>query len=877
MKQFRLLFRGKQRSSKFHSMHGSPITVCWWLGVIWSMLLCINCQAAMTLTADTTWAGQTPEIMLAGVIVNKTDTGNAVLLAVLPADGMVAVKLNDFCQAVSIGLESGDRQETLMTPIGHAVIPHNQLLWLNDSWYVSLPVLEKHLFSKLGFSAAELAIMFKPAWPYLAIPAEAKIIQPQTRLPLGGIRAPKVSLSRFRTELQYQFRDPQDTTFSTTDVGGTAFGGLWQARYRNYLEGDGRLEDYTYLLPGRNQRVLLGNQSVSVTPLLRGFEFTGAQYAWTNQPELLLNGNLQVNQLISSPFNAVQNINGQGGPPGGIAELRLDGRVVAREIVRLDGSYLFPEVELGSFGEQLIEVWLYRNRNDSSPEQIIDHSQFVSSQTLPAGTLLQHAGVGIEGNLIEGDQGDQGLAGFYQARYAPTDSLVFDVAYQGARDEHAGAVNALASLGRYGGLVEAGVASDGDSQAWSAEIQNQIGGWFWRGALRHEDGGFLDRVQDFDNRFIEAGYGVGRSLQVSIIARDLDDELRDFAYVLPTVSWRPSSSFSLRLRPDFEGDYTLTSFWSITPRQRFFASLNEELSTARWDYETGERRRLSVQGVHREGSGSSVGVVWQQFRTGVRELGWGAGLFYGSGSAGFLAQMEYEWTPGFYTRAEIFRDPLNQVNGSTDTVYTLSTVIDLALFNGGVARGNFRRELLNAGAVAGSLKIPGDYFNGDLAGIGILIDGQLRGRTQVGGDYAIQTLPPGIYQVRLDIGELPLELTPVNQVFWAEVDGGALTQVDFELQLQLGFAGQVTDAHGQPLAQVVVEITPVNGGDAIRVETNQFGYYRIDGLSPGKYLAAIISKMDQPQADDIGRNPVTKNVRAVELVNQFLFTQDIRL
>lgn len=866
MKQFRPVFRNRLTRNDY----GMQFRLYVWLivarsiGLLLVTGIALPAHAIIELAADSRWSGQRPDIMLAGVIINQTDTGNAVLVASIVETGQLVINLKDFCEALNLTLESTGENEAILTPIGRADFPHEQLSFINAGWYAPIEILSERLVSPIEYSASNIAIMIQPVWPLRRLPVNVNVVQPDKSLPAGGISAPKASLSQFRTELQYQFRDPQDTTFSTTDIAGSFLGGLWQARYRNFLDGDGRLEDYTYLLPGQNQRVLLGNQSISVTPLLRGFEFTGAQYAWTNQPDLLFDSNLQLNQLIASPFSAIQNIAGQG-PPGGVAELRVEGQVLAREVVRLDGSYVFEDIEVAGFVEQQIEVWLYRNRSDSSPEQIIDHSRFVSNETLPAGTFLQHGGVGVEGNLIEGDLGDQDLAGFYRARYAPTNNLVLEAAYQNARGENAGTFSALANLGHYGGIAEASFASDGDSSAWSAESQNQLGGWFWRGALRHEDGGYLDRVEDFDHRFIEVGSDITESLQLSVVARDFEDEQRNFDYVLPAARWRPTDNFSLRIRPDFEGDYTLTSFYGISPKQRLTASLNEELSTVRWDLDTSLRRRLSVQGLHRQGNSSSIGVTWQQFRARTREIGWAAGLFYGSGNVGFLAQADYEWVPGLYSRAEVFRDPLNEINGRADTVYTFSLVADFSLFNGGFARGRFQREFNNRGAIAGRLKIPENYINGDLVGVGILVNGQLRGKTQSGGNFAIQSLPPGIYSVRLDIGELPLELSPINSEFWAEVAGGSITQIDFDLQLQLGFAGQIVTAADEALADVVLQIHDSNGQVVTMVNTNSFGFYRVDGLPPGNYEVMLLHDEYATQA------------KSIQLSNQFLFQQDIRI
>lgn len=58
---------------------------------------------------------------------------------------------------------------------------------------------------------------------------------------------------------------------------------------------------------------------------------------------------------------------------------------------------------------------------------------------------------------------------------------------------------------------------------------------------------------------------------------------------------------------------------------------------------------------------------------------------------------------------------------------------------------------------------------------------------------------------------------------------------------QYGAAGKVAGNNGDAIADALVRISRENGDVVVRATTNQFGYYRIDGLRSGIYTAEVES------------------------------------
>lgn len=91
-------------------------------------------------------------------------------------------------------------------------------------------------------------------------------------------------------------------------------------------------------------------------------------------------------------------------------------------------------------------------------------------------------------------------------------------------------------------------------------------------------------------------------------------------------------------------------------------------------------------------------------------------------------------------------------------------------------------------------------------------------RTNAQGNFTLNGIPPGVYPVELDPEGLPPELILAKSTVIAQVVGGAVTTLDFELRPEFGIAGRVTDAAGQPVMDTQVELLN-SAGDRLKLRS----------------------------------------------------------
>jgi len=128
----------------------------------------------------------------------------------------------------------------------------------------------------------------------------------------------------------------------------------------------------------------------------------------------------------------------------------------------------------------------------------------------------------------------------------------------------------------------------------------------------------------------------------------------------------------------------------------------------------------------------------------------------------------------------------------------------------------------------------------DINNIPIFLNGRRMQQRQIKGDFFLGRLQPGIYRVSVDQENLPIELVTEKKEITVEIKKGAVTGMKIPVFAEYGASGFVSGRNGEGLAEAMVSITGGNGA-AAKAMTNQFGYYRIDGLRSGTYTAAVES------------------------------------
>lgn len=833
----------------------------WRLAPLLAVLFLHPARALLLLETETQWNGAAPELVLVSFVLNGRDLNQDAILAFDPLTDEAYVDAREFAAALNLGYKAQGKHVEMTTPIGSALFESRQWRELDGRIMLSLKNLGEGLASDINFSQRNYAVQAQVPWRTDAPVDPAEVIRP------GGsadveIDAPKASLSFIRSEYLHRIQGDADTSTVITDTGGRLFNGFWRTRVRDYIEDDPFFEDYAWLQSGAHHRLLIGNQTLSLDPLLKGFEFTGAQGAWSNRSIGLFTDALQAEQLITNQRGSIRTFIGEG-PAGGRAELRIEGVAVAETIISLDGRYEFRDVELPAGAVVEVEAWLYQRGNSGVPDDIESFSGYNTNRVLPGNTLLFQGGFGVDGNLIEDARGELDAAGFFTAYYAPVDGLTVEGMYQRLGGQDSALTGVSANLDRFG-FISAQLAYSGSDHAWRVEAENTQKHWFWRGFTQSEPDGWFGREGDLDDIFGELGYRFNSHWRLSLIGRDFQSNDDDFDYLLPAAEWRPTNHLTFRARPDFDGDYMAQAFWRINRAHTLSGIYNEAESSMQWRYNLPNRDNLLVQALDRDQLGQRVSAIYRHASGGLRSLGWALGLLVGESSVGFLAQGNYEFVPGLRFRGEVFRDPFSGVlDDSPDTVVTLSLVANFNFAGGRISRGHFRRELLDMGTVSGRIAVPEGFNDAfDLSGVAVMVNNQIRTRTELNGRFSVPFLAPGIYRVKLDLDGLPLELQPENDAYWVEVAAGAASYVNFTTDVRLGFAGQIKDPTGCVFAGEVVEVLQ-QGKVAQRIRSNDFGYYRVDDLAPGNYQIRA--------ADHLSHE------HTVQLSRGFLFGQDIVL
>ena len=146
----------------------------------------------------------------------------------------------------------------------------------------------------------------------------------------------------------------------------------------------------------------------------------------------------------------------------------------------------------------------------------------------------------------------------------------------------------------------------------------------------------------------------------------------------------------------------------------------------------------------------------------------------------------------------------------------------------------------------------------------VLVDGHVRARSDADGRFHVPNLAPGVHRVELDSEGLPIEFSVHEAPRRVEVRAGSLTRVDFTLDLRLGLAGQLRAPDGKALGEVDIHLIDAEQSIQGRARSNAYGYYRIDGIPPGRYELRAMA------AD--GRILARKDVL---LDDRFLFGQEL--
>ncbi|VAW47313.1 hypothetical protein MNBD_GAMMA02-1233 [hydrothermal vent metagenome] len=797
----------------------------------------------MMLKTSTQIKGKELNLFIMPVIINNKEKNRQIEVASTINNDQHFIKLDDFMTALSLDYQEQNNQFLIITTIGKVYILKENCQIINGYWTVDTKDLSDKLAMDITIDQSTFAIYVNAIWLNKNQMPNDAIVKPNGKARTPDFTASKSTVSYLRNEYFYRQDKQNSSQFSQTEIGGRLFSGAWQFKIRDYLENNPSFEDYVWVQTKQNYRLLLGNQVLSLSPLLESTDFTGIQIAWSKQGIEPFLQHIQPNQLINNANGSVRSFNGSG-IAGGKVELRVEGLVIAETITHLDNTFLFQDIEISAGGYIQIEAWVFQPNETSIPDTIVDLSSYNSNQNLASGTWLIQAGHGVDGNWVENPNNNLNDASYLRSQYSLNDHLTFDTIFQSIDGRN---VNLLATRGYWGklGYWEIETALANSDQAWRIETTNQSSNWFFRSGAQYKPDFWLASNQTkYQDRFAEVGYNSYHALQLSLIHRKqrLDDI--DINYTLPAVSWRPNARFSFQVRPDYSGDYVYRANWKLSDNQHFNAFSSQSESVLNWRYQINRRKSFNVQHLNRNMSGYRSSLIYRSSNQGLQSIGWSTGLLIGEKHIGFLAHVDYEFIPGLKVRGQILRDPIQFNQSDTpDTVFGFNLIASFNLGSGQITRGSYYQPLNNTGSVSGRVSTYASSPAYVLSDLWIMINGQRRGKTETGGQFTVPNLSPGIYEVKLDLDGLPFELTPKKELFWVEVAAGSNSHIEFKMDLNLSVSGKLLTNSHQLIKNTSFTIKNPSGVLITQGKTNAFGQFRAAGLPPGTYYLTTQQKL----------------------------------
>jgi len=805
------------------------------------------------------------EEMFLGVVVRGVDRGavfvrrrGEVWLAPLEETlGLLGAELRD----------DGDGPR-IATPIGARTLPADAIEEIDGVAHLRTDFLSEALATPVRFSEALYALDVDTPWtPGDPVRDSAPLDRDAAApTPEPDARPPAAGLSRIFGEIGAGYAtDGEGLEAAAVDLrlAGPAGGGLWQVRLEQALEPDMRfadpvVSDYIWVRPlAETLWVQLGNQRLTVGPLVGGAEVTGAQLAWSNRPEAFAFTGVSPGALLSGFGSGTRTFTGVG-PPGGRAELWISGRPVAQAAIGIDGRYEIEDAPL--FGLQSdVEIRIYRRRGDAAPVEIREQTVTRGARFQPKGALMALGGVGREGNPADPDDARDAGVVFGRAMGAPFAWLTLGASGLAFDDGHAvGGLDALVELGPFASASGSVAGDETGVGAYEAGLTAQFGPVFLDVSAFEVAEGFRDRIEedeeDEEDPFVEDAFAllapetldrratVGATFWDRRVQVGIEGRQTEFAeYVLPFGRVAPLPRLTLSAAPDAMGEYRWEAAW--TDRGGVSARALRVSKT------TALRLDRPVAGGF-VGDGAVFGDAVMDDDGDWRLT---AGLA-GDRLGGFDVDWRMEggaedaspigWTSFGRTLAPGVRGYL-ELAGRQEAVWGFAGLsLDLGLVDGRLAAGEAAPLDLRTGAVdtvlVGPDGAPMAFGPGERPEIRVDGAGPRWGTAEGEGEvvrFRSDRVARGLRRVEVDPGDLPIELSPARRVWHVAVSPATTTVLEVPLVLRLGLSGLLTTGSGAPAAERRVEILDAAGEVAASTVSNRFGQFRADGLAPGRYVA----------------------------------------
>lgn len=808
------------------------------------------------------------ETALIGLMINGQEVGT---LEVLQQQETLWLPLPRLAELLGLQIQSVDTTIQLVTPLGPLTLEPQEFQRFAGVPYIASDVFARKFSAPTTFDQAAFALSIDLPWRRgvrIGAPA-APVFQPE-------VRPPAASVSLFRHNFDLLYSGDDVLLRNTALFGGRLAHGAWRLEVDdNFLDQPTLSEYFWYGRRGQAQ-YQVGRQDIRLHPLLAGIEMSGVQFGWMNRPLPRLFQALAPLELLPRRTLPVTILRGQA-PPSSIAQLRLDGVLIAQQQVGFDGLYEFSEVPLAAQQSSQVEVWIFDRHNLAVPIETRLQRLNTSDLLLPDGSMTHLAGAGVNGNVFQdvlhsGTEDVGGAIGFYQWRQGFSEDLTIEATLQQTTEVLQGQVG-LIWRPVDPVVLAVGVAGANRRSAYTLEMDWRLPRWRLLAASTFIPADF-DGVERFSERYdhlLDMRYRLLPALELGVIGRwRRDNSGQTFRFLLPTFAWRPIPSLAVRGEPDSEGDYRVQAFYRPHPRL-YFTVVHDDATTFETSYRFYREYDVTLDIRYDDDLPPETDVFLNRRGLTLSSLSFRVGFLQRQGRFGAGVGAMMQILPGVLARLD-YQSIANRrtFDIAGDHQLRLSLTTDLALARGRLIPANALALSQNRGAVAGRIRTADGAAAYPLDNVAILTDGRPGTRTDAQGTFFLGNVEEGTHVIELDPAKLPFELVPVDPDVVAEVAGGTVTAVDFVVRQAFGLAGRVLSAEGVPVAGLQVQLLDMTGQQRQVALTDQFGLYRMDGIPVGTYTLHLPPQPLLPST-------LTLPTRTVTLRNAFLFEQNLQL
>ncbi|NTV97871.1 MAG: carboxypeptidase regulatory-like domain-containing protein [Chlorobiaceae bacterium] len=849
------------------------------IGTVLAVLFCQHIIQNPLLAGET--AGTSPPIqttqvtavtehekLLAEVFVNGRSSGSFVCYL---ENGEYWLPFSLFIEKSGLKMQEGNMTIPYQTTLGTIMFNPGSLKTIDRTLCISLGELKKTFLVGCRFDQSNFAFVLDIPWQ--AGSAEIKKTARPAVKP--DITAPSSSLSFLRIEptATWDFENkPEKNLF--VEAGGRVANGVWDITFEGDPEKTMTPSRYHWTTYNRHMALRLGTGSSDIQSLVDNTPFTGVQFGWNNHNilnQLDFEHYSDSDIFLTLDRTQQRTIEGKG-PPAAIAELRLDGVVVARQRIGLDGRFVFSNVRMTT-DLRKTEVYLYERSLREKPLAVLNYTISILNRSMPAHEILIRGGTGILGNPLDNAGIKRPQTGFAHIQYGLSNRITLEAAYQynpdtASNDFMAGTAM---SIGKNWAASFYGTDADGHLGA-DARVEGHGKNWDLSALSSWREAGFSgessEREQNQSLRFSTSLLSPFDLLLYGTIEKKGDVTGKKFllpgAYlsVFPwlTLSAIPNDDERYRYEADLKlGSSTDMSI--VYEKRVVTADLRTDIS------ESLISRLLNTYAIDTHSNLTSLYLDWYPTASHFDVIRIGAsrsdGQYGFSGAwskfmnAGLRFTLQYSYNMNNAQQIESQENfSENGIVQNARQYVGFTMTWDMGFSKKKSYPINRTAISSTRGGLAGSLDIMNDTNLGssDINDVDILVNGRKLSQRQIDGTFFVGNLPPGIYTVDIDTEKLPLELNVTQNSVKAEVRNGAVTEVNIPVYAEYGVAGCLTDPGGNPLPGRNLEITANDGKPSGQVTTDQFGYYRLDGLRPGMYAIRPAGSDKSPEKTFVIKN-----------------------